>query len=633
MKTPRIVRLALLLALAVLTAAGLSGCAWTPPAALNTNAATDSGDDFDPQVATDGAGNWVAVWWSEENLGGKIGGDLDILVTRSTDNGATWTPPAALNTNAASDLGRDEHPQVATDGGGNWVAVWRSDENLSGTIGTDLDILVSSSTDNGATWTPPAPLNTNAATDSGNDDHPGVTTDGEGKWVAVWQSEESLSGTIGTDYDIVVSTSTDNGVSWTPPAALNTNAATDSGDDEHPQVTTDGGRNWVAVWRSDENLSGTIGTDYDILVSTSTDNGVSWTPPAALNTNAATDSRGDLRPQVTTDGEGNWVAVWDSWDDLGGTLGPDFDILVARSTDNGITWTPPAALNTSAASDSGEDYSPQLTTDGGGKWVAVWYSSENLGGTFGTDYDILVARSMDNGGMWTAPAAVNTNAPSDSEDDYRPQVATDGGGNWVAVWESRENLGGTLGTDYDVLVARSTDTDGDGYDNSRDNCPDVYNPEQTNSDGDPPGDACDNCPTADNEDQADGDGDGMGNVCDPCPADPDCDDDSKGLGPSGGFFRDGVEAFMGTDPADPCADTTTANDETGAGESPWPPDFNDNGLVDIGDLVGLRYHWVPLGEPYGVRYDLNANGLCDIGDLVALSYYWVGTGYDTCTVG
>jgi Neuraminidase (sialidase) len=56
-------------------------------------------------VTTDGAGNWVAVWHSADSLGDTIGEDADILVARSTDGGATWTAPVALNTNAASDVG------------------------------------------------------------------------------------------------------------------------------------------------------------------------------------------------------------------------------------------------------------------------------------------------------------------------------------------------------------------------------------------------------------------------------------------------------------------------------------------------------------------------------------------------
>ncbi len=72
------------------------------------------------------------------------------------------------------------------------------------------------------------------------------------------------------------------------------------------------------------------------------------------------------------------------------------------------------------------------------------------------------------------------------------------------------------------------DTDGDGVDNSADNCPVDYNYDQTDLDGDGIGDVCDpdvdgdgvdnsadNCPVTPNTDQSDFDSDGMGDVCDP----------------------------------------------------------------------------------------------------------------------
>ena len=433
---------------------------WFGPAAtLSTNASEDSGDDLSPQLTTDGSGNWVAVWESPDSLGGTIGTDSDILVSRSTDAGVTWTDPAPLNTNATEDAGDDRYPQLTTDGAGNWVAVWHSDDSLGGTIGTDGDILVSRSTDAGATWTDPAPLNTNATEDSGGDWLPQLTTDAAGNWVAVWESYDSLGGTIGTDADILVSRSTDAGASWTDPAPLNTNATEDSGHDSFPQVTTDGAGNWVAVWQSRDSLGGTIGTDWDILVSRSTDAGASWTDPAPLNTNASEDSGNDWFPQLTTDGSGNWVAVWDSPDSLGGTIGTDWDILVSRSTDAGASWTDPAPLNTNASEDSGDDWSPQLTTDGSGNWVAVWNPTGSLGGTIGTDSDILVSRSTDAGATWTDPAPLNSNASSDSGGDWSPQLTTDGAGNWVAVWESQDSLGGTVGDDVDILFATFSDAD------------------------------------------------------------------------------------------------------------------------------------------------------------------------------
>ena len=167
-------------------------------------------------------------------------------------------------------------------------------------------------------------------------------------------------------------------------------------------------------------------------------------------------TRSDDDPQVVTDAAGNWVAVWESTAPLNG-IGVDQDILVARSADNGVTWTDPKPLNNNAGTDSGEDGGPQVTTDAAGYWSAVWHSTENLGG-IGTDYDILVARSTDNGATWTDPEPLDDHAGDDIGADCTPQTTTDAAGNWVAVWRSNEDLGG-IGTDNDILVARSVDMD------------------------------------------------------------------------------------------------------------------------------------------------------------------------------
>lgn len=419
---------------------------------LNSNAATDTGEDFYPRMATDGAGNWVVAWESDDSLGGTIGIDCDVLVATSADNGLTWTTAMALNANAATDTGDEFDVHVATDGAGTWMATWESEDDLGGTIGTDVDILVATSVDNGSTWTAPIPVNTNAATNSGGDYVPTTISVGSGVWVVVWHSYDSLGSTIGLDGDILFARSTDDGANWTAPQLLNDNAATDTGDDEFVDVVTDGGANWVAVWDSWENLGG-AGTDFDIFVATSADFGMTWTTPRALNDNAATDSGEDFVPTLGRDAAGNWVAVWESTDSLGATIGTDCDILIARSTDNGANWTSPAPLNTNAMTDSGDDLCPHVAVDSLGNWVAVWDSTDDLGGTIGVDDDILSAHSTDSGVTWTTPQAANTTAATDSGGDFFPVIASTGTTTFLMIWFSDDTLGGTVGFDNDIFTA------------------------------------------------------------------------------------------------------------------------------------------------------------------------------------
>jgi hypothetical protein len=607
--------LAVVLALVVLAGGGTPTYAWTYPASLKVNAASDGANTIDryPQVTTDGLGNWVAVWASEDTLGGTIGFDWDILVTRSTDNGATWSYPEALNGHAGVDgSDRDDWPQVTTDGLGNWVAVWASNSTMF--AGGDYDILVARSTDGGATWTYPAVLNYSPPTETGADRYVQVTTDGLGHWLAVWDSTEPNVGSgIGTDYDILVARSTDNGATWTQPVALNTNATADSGLDYDPQVTTDGGGNWLAVWYSQDDLSGTIGTDMDILVARSTDNGATWTAPAVLNSNAYSDdpvSANDRHPQVTTDGLGHWVAVWASIN----TIAPFWDVLVSRSTDNGATWTALALLD--LLTGPGHDEHPQVTTDSAGNWLAVWDSNDDVDGAIGGDKDILVSQSTDNGVTWSARAPLNGTAYTDGwHGEGSPQVATDGLGHWVAVWQCEFCLDATLGTDWDLLYATELDSDLDGIPDDVDNCPVVYNADQLNSDTDSHGDACDNCPSVDNEAQTNTDkdledggasvvGDTLGDECDD-------DDDNDG-------FDDDVETYLPTQTLDNCAGGP------GPGGDAWPLDNNVDMYITIGgDLLPYRGRIGAWGGPpadpnWLQRLDLNTDNWITVGGDVLL---------------
>ena len=421
----------------------------TNPDFLNNNADSDTGNDINVQMVTDNAGVWMAIWESNDTLGDSIGIDEDILFSISTDNGSSWTAPAALNSDAGDGADNDngvidKFPHLTTDFSGNWIAVWESDID-----GTDTDILYSVSTNDGASWSASAKLNSLGDSDDAINDYlPRITTNHSGVWMAVWESEDSQD----FDLDIHYSVSVNNGTSWSASSALNSNASTDVGDDQRPMLNTDGAGTWISTWYSYDTISGTLGNDVDILFSKSTDNGSNWSIPSALNTNAASDSGNDFDPQITTDFLGNWIAVWVSDETLGNTVGSDVDVFYSTSEDDGSSWSFPAALNPNASTDSEDDAEPQVVTDALGTWVTLWWSYEDVGSSIGVDSDILFSISNDSGASWSQVGVLNGNATNDlGGGDFSPQLTTDSSGNWIASWDSDDTLGDTIDVDDDIL--------------------------------------------------------------------------------------------------------------------------------------------------------------------------------------
>ncbi len=418
------------------------------PEILHANGTDDSGDDSFPVAESDGLGNWVAVWYSTEDLD-SAGADEDIFAASSSDNGLTWSNPVVLSRSSGVMDEADFLPTLATDGRGNWVVAWYSFENLNSADG-DADIFGAVSDDNGVTWSGAFFVNVDAATDSGDDSRPALATDKRGNWVCVWQSREPIGGS-GTDNDIVAATSTDNGVTWSMPALVNSNGTTDAGsDDDRPSVAMNVAGETVAAWSSPSDVDGSDG-DSDILYATSANHGADWSEVHLLHASGTTDSGADLFVDVANDGNTTWLVAWQTDSDINQT-DTDDDVFIVRSTDAGESWSLPRILNSFATTDTGDDIRPTLAADGRGNWVATWTSFDNFMGK-GTDSDVVGAYSTDNGIHWSDAEFINSNAVGDPGSDGNASVATDSLGTWLAVWNSTSPIDGSE-TDDDILVTQ-----------------------------------------------------------------------------------------------------------------------------------------------------------------------------------
>lgn len=373
-----------------------NGQTWTAPQPLNTNAIADTGSDIRPRVRTDGQGTWITIWDSDTSLVPGPSGDRDVLFAKSTDNGVTWSAPQPVNSDFAGDFGNDRYAELATDRRGDWIVVWESSTTFTVGQNGDYDIHFSRSTDNGQTWSAAAAINSNALTDDTTDFDPDITTDERGDWVVVWESMTTFTGNTffpSDQFDILVSRSANNGVTWSATEQLSPYFQTDNGSDWVPNAATDNKGNWVCVWESYTTFTPSLTGDADVFFSRSSDNAASWSIPEPLNQNALTDITTDLEPRIATDTFGNWVTVWESNTTFTDSLAlPDFDIVCARSTNLGAAWTAPAPLNSNYNTDTADDFAPSLATDKRGKWIAVWESGTTFPGSVSDDRDILTAQ-------------------------------------------------------------------------------------------------------------------------------------------------------------------------------------------------------------------------------------------------
>lgn len=450
-----------LFALAAMATPAQALLVFGPPSPLNSTASTDidtlNADDVDREVslANDGTGNWVALWSSDNPLGGTVDGDSDIFVSRSSDDGETWSPATAAMAVAATDgTDSDSSPEVA-EGAGVFVSVFSSDSTLGGTVGNDRDILFTRSTDNGATWSAPALLNSGGTTDDAFelDGQPALATDGAGRWLVVWQ-HNTLGGMNPTGFRVYYAYSTDGGQTWSAQQTLGgLQAGAGVGNGQGTTVVWTGTA-FVAAWGSSEDLGGN-GADGDILTSVISVPTFTASPAALLNDSGATDTstESDQYPVLTANGS-TVVAAWHSKADVAGA-GADRDIFVSRSTDGASTWSAAAPLASNAASDTGEDSNVAMAHDGS-TFLAVWDSTDPLGKLAKSDADIFVSRSEDSGLTWSEVAVLATTAAKDKGADVEPAIAVNPStGSWALAWQSTDTLGNTIGADRDLLFVYS----------------------------------------------------------------------------------------------------------------------------------------------------------------------------------
>ena len=318
-----------------------------------------------PSIASDGQGNLVAVTVSEYNP--NYGGEYDVVVTASTDNGATWSDIKLLVPTDTADSQSDEEPRVATDNAGTWAVVWGSGEDMAGT-GTDDDIFMSQSTDNGATWSTPVAVNPWAASDSLRDASPQISMNGA-NWTVSWSSAHDPSDDMQTDFEIYSIYSSDAGVTWSDPVKVSIGGLDNTSNDSSPIMHINENGRGLLIWNGRED--GDNVDELDVYYSISPNFGESWSAGLLLNVEGLSDAAGDhdYASSVLVESDGTLIA---SWYGQSADTGSDDEIFYRTSTNNGVTWGDAQILNPNSTSDSGDEFGSRFIANPKGGWIASW---------------------------------------------------------------------------------------------------------------------------------------------------------------------------------------------------------------------------------------------------------------------
>jgi len=303
----------------ILTNRYVAGAGWGNAELLETD---DAGGAATPQIAIGVDGNAIAIWRQVTNT------KYSILANRYI-SGTGWAGPVLLETD---DAGIAEAPQIAIDGNGNAIAVWRQITNT-------MDSILANRYVSGTGWGNAELLETE---DSYAAFDPQIAINAHGNAVAIWAQNDAAGANIFFNcYEV--------GTGWDGPGLLETD---DAGAADYPQIAIGADSNAIAIWKQITN------TQYSILANYY----VSGTGLAGVELLETDDAGAAEFPQIALDVNGNAIAVWAQ--NTGVTVSIFANLYVS-----GTGWAGPVLLETDDANNA---YDPQIGFDASGNAVVVW---------------------------------------------------------------------------------------------------------------------------------------------------------------------------------------------------------------------------------------------------------------------
>ena len=316
-----------------------------------------------------------------------------LLVASLCFAGVMWEENGVAICTAAND---QVLSQVTSDGSGGAITTWRDSRSVYS------DIYAQRIDQNGNTqWTADGVAICTAAN---NQYEPQITSDGFGGAIITWHDERSGAPDI-----YAQRVDSDGVVQWTADGVAICTAADNQYD---PQITSDGSGGAIITWQ-DERL-----WPPDIYAQrVDSDGNILWTNDGQA---ICTDIHDQWYPKITSDGSGGAIIAW--WDGRSSF----FDIYAQRVDSGGnVQWTANGVAICTAP-----DFQQflQITSDDSGGAIITWEDRRSV-------IDIYAQRVDENGNtQWTANGVAICTAP---DNQWNPQITSDGSGGAIITWEDR----------------------------------------------------------------------------------------------------------------------------------------------------------------------------------------------------
>ncbi len=300
------------------------GVGWGIPTLIEVD---NTGDALYPQVAVDGSGNAIAVWYQHDGTRNNIWSNRYVA-------GVGWGTAELIETD---DSGHAYRPQVAFDGSGNAMAVWEHFDFTRSSIWSNRYVV-------GTGWGTAELIETE---NLGDALFPQVAVDGSGDATAVWQQLDGVRYNIISNRYVV-------GTGWGTATLIETE---NLGSASTPQVAVDGSGYAMAVWYQSDGARNNVWSNRYVV-------GTGWGTATLIETD---DSGNAIIPHVAVDGSGDAMAVWCQWD------GTRTNIMSNRYI-VGAGWGIPTLIETD---NLGDALFPRVAVDGSGDAVVVWYQQDD----------------------------------------------------------------------------------------------------------------------------------------------------------------------------------------------------------------------------------------------------------------